>query len=188
MTSNPIKHPLIGLMGPAGGGKDTAADFIMEHRAVIKRAYAKPLYDMVNAFFSDYGIIPKWHDREWKEATLPEFGFSPRHMLQQLGTGWGRDLMRKDFWLLPMQRAVKLANTFGRGVVIPDVRFDDEVQFILDNGGFLIYIDSPWAEPVKDHVSNQPVWERHPCWQVKNEYGDVAGTQRKLLVVLDHHG
>ena len=187
MNTRKPKLPLIGLMGAAGAGKDTAADFLLEQVPAIKRAYAKPLYDMLNAFFSDFGIIPKWHDRAWKEAAHPKLGLSPRHMLQQLGTEWGRGL-RSDFWLLPMQRALGLANTFGRGIVIPDVRFDDEAEFILDRGGFLLYIDSPWTEPVKEHVSNQPVWERHTCWLIKNEHGDVKGMHHKLLAALSHHG
>ncbi len=186
---NPIQHnlPLIGLMGPAGAGKDTAADFLLEQRPMIKRAYAKPLYDMINAFFADMNIRTQWENRVWKEAVHPDLGLSPRHMLQQLGTEWGRG-MRPDFWLIPMQRAITRANAYLRGVVISDVRFDDEAKLITESGGFLIYMDSPWVEPVKDHVSNQPVWERHECWHIKNEHGDVEGMHHKLIAALKHHG
>jgi hypothetical protein len=184
---NQMKHlPLIGIMGPAGAGKDTAADYLLERCPAIKRAMAKPLYDMVNAFFADVGIIPKWHDRAWKEGLLPGFDVSPRHMLQQCGTEWGRGL-RPDFWHLPMLRAIASAKVYLRGVVIPDVRFDDEAELVLENGGFLLHIDSPWVEPVKDHISNQPVWERFPCWVIKNEHGDLPGMRRKLDAALSHY-
>ncbi len=121
---------LIGLCGPAGAGKNTVAEFLTDCRQI---AFADPLYECVSTIT---GIpVSRLQDREVKEAVLPWLGKSPRQMLQSLGTEWGRDTIHSEIWIrIAMERA-KAELAAGRGVVITDVRFDNEAQAIVAAGG-----------------------------------------------------
>jgi hypothetical protein len=55
-------------------------------------------------------------------------------LLQTLGTEWGRGTVHPEIWIrIAMERAAQHL-TFN-GVVITDVRFDNEAQAIIDAGG-----------------------------------------------------
>jgi hypothetical protein len=52
-----------------------------------------------------------------------------------MGTEWGRDSIHPEIWVrIAMERAVPHLAT-GRGVVVTDVRFDNEAQAIINAGG-----------------------------------------------------
>jgi hypothetical protein len=126
---------LIGLCGPAGAGKNTVAEFLTDSDGctLVQMAFADPLYECVSTIT---GLpVAKLKDRDVKETILPWLGKSPRQMLQTLGTEWGRGTVHPEIWIrITMERA-KPEMTVGRGVVITDVRFDNEAQAIIDAGG-----------------------------------------------------
>ncbi len=83
-------------------------------------------------------------------------GFSYRHLMQTLGTEWGRDTLAPSFWLRIAQMKLDEARRQGAHVVISDVRYENEAEFICRNGGHLVRITRPTAEgarPVRDHSS-----------------------------------
>jgi len=125
---------LIGLCGPAGAGKNTVADFITDSNGgpFAQIAFADPLYECVSAIT---GLsVSRLKDRGVKEAVIPWLGKSPRQLLQTLGTEWGRGTVHPEIWIrIAMERAAQHL-TFN-GVVITDVRFDNEAQAIIDAGG-----------------------------------------------------
>jgi hypothetical protein len=82
--------------------------------------------------------------------------FSPRIMLQNLGTEWGREVVDKDIWVNKMVNTAEqvLAGTeYSRetgltdqqlskpsGVVVSDVRFDNELDVLKKIGGKVVRV------------------------------------------------
>jgi len=143
---------IIGLTGKAGCGKDTAAEGLQYHLNFHRFAFADPIKEMVATLL---GVsVTKWEDREWKETPLLSFGVSPRRMAQTLGTEWGRSL-DKDFWVKTLEHRLynRASMVHHSRVVITDVRFDNEAEWIVSRGGIIIEVVRPGATAVEAHAS-----------------------------------
>lgn len=169
---------LIGLCGHAGAGKDAAAHRLVSLHGFERYALADPIRSMLGTLFSDLGIdCASIFERHLKESEIPELGVSPRHLMQTLGTEWGRHL-RDDFWL----RAAELTLGLHPGgtpihdrLVISDVRFPNEAAWIESKGGFVVRVLRSSAEPVARHESEQHIEAIVPWARIDNN-----GTLRDL--------
>ena len=56
--SAPLPPLVLGLCGPAGAGKGTAAAYLQDAYAFVPIAFADPLLDMLGATFEDYKHLP----------------------------------------------------------------------------------------------------------------------------------
>lgn len=141
---------IIGLTGRAGSGKDTLASYLVVHHGFTQLAYADPIRDMLELGMG----IESHHLREDKESLIPWLGVSGRHLMQTLGTEWGRDLIRQDLWrLLLMRRLDRLQEETDR-FVISDLRFENEAAFLRDQlGGVVWHIERHHVAPVRAHSS-----------------------------------
>jgi hypothetical protein len=144
---------LIGIAGRAGSGKDTAGARLVEQHGFRQYAFADPIRAMLGAL----GAFPAADliDRDAKEATIDWLGKSPRQMAQTLGTEWGRELVHPQLWVLMAQRRWEAFRSIGESLVITDVRFENEVNWIKDQGGVVIYLDRPGVASVSAHASEQ---------------------------------
>jgi hypothetical protein len=145
---------LIGLVGRAGAGKSTVAGMMAEHYAFTELALAEPIAEMVHALFGMAGIDGAWAaERALKEEpTL--LGFSYRHLAQSLGTEWGRGLA-PDFWLRVLALRLNSPALQDENVVISDVRFPNEAEFITLCGGVLVRVLRSTTPQVRTHSSEQ---------------------------------
>jgi len=134
---------IIGLVGFIGSGKGTVGD-ILEQKGFIKDSFAKPLKDACAVMFGwsrellegDTEMSRKWReqpDSYWSEKFGREF--TPREALQKMGTEAGRDVFHKDIWVISLLNRAK-----GKDVVVTDVRFQNEIKYIQDNGGIVIRV------------------------------------------------
>lgn len=151
---------IIGLCGAAGAGKGTAAEALGEC-GLLEMAFADALYTAV-ANITGYSVL-ELKDREFKETPIPWLGGrSPRHLLQTLGTEWGRNMICADIWVSATMRHIDhLRGVLTTGVVISDVRFDNEARAIRARGGVVWEVRRPGAscldEPAALHESEQGV-------------------------------
>lgn len=85
-------------------------------------------------------------DFGWDEAKgIPEV----RRFLQRLGTDAVRTHLGDDAWVLAFDRA----RNRSVDTVATDVRFPNEAEYIVRNGGLVIRIDRPGVGPVNGHAS-----------------------------------
>lgn len=127
---------IIGICGAAGAGKDTVA-MRLRDRGFFRVSFADPLYEMVSAMTGMR--VEELADRGRKEQEIDWLGRSPRQLLQSLGTEWGRQCVGEDVWIRIAMRTAASCSL----AVIPDVRFDNEAEAILDAGGVVWRVVRP---------------------------------------------
>lgn len=144
---------LIGIAGRAGSGKDTAGAHLVENHGFQQYAFADPIRAMLGAL----GAFPAGDliNRDTKEMVIDWLGKSPRQMAQTLGTEWGRELVHPKLWILMAQRRWDAAKAATQSLVITDVRFANEADWIRSQGGQVIGLDRPGIEVVSAHASEQ---------------------------------
>ena len=143
--------PLIGIAGRARSGKDTVANFIVAAIGGYRYSFADPIRAMLAPLGVDMSD-PYWQAR--KEEPIPALGVSPRRMMQTLGTEWGRQLINPDLWLIMAHQRL-LQN--GPGMIISDVRFDNEAAWIRKHGGRIIHVIRPDTKAVEAHASEDGI-------------------------------
>ena len=138
---------LLGLNGPPGCGKDTAADYLVAKHGFTRVAFADPI--RVAALGLDPFVGPGVRLSEivsaygWDQAkrSWPEV----RRVLQVLGTEAGREIHGDQVWVArAFQRIDDLPA--GAPVVVPDVRFGNEAVAIRSGGGYIINLRRPHSE------------------------------------------
>jgi len=134
---------LIGIAGKARSGKDSIAEYLVDFFNAHRYALADPLKEACSVAF---GIpLHKFYEAEFKE-TIDEFWqLSPREIAQRFGTECMREQFREDFWL---KRALfeleDVAYNEDRDYfVIPDIRFENEADWIRERGGELWHVVRP---------------------------------------------
>lgn len=162
---------IIGICGAAGAGKDTVAMRLVNAHGFRRIAFADPLYEMVEAFTGLHEELLR--DRATKEAEIGWIGKSPRHLLQTLGTEWGRKHVSEDIWI---KIALQRARQSGL-VTIPDVRFDNEAEAIRAAGGSVWLVERPCAScldsSTASHASERGISAHFIDDVIKND-GDLS--------------
>lgn len=154
---------LIGLIGYKGSGKSEVAK-LLETQGFVRLPFAAPIKNMVSAL----GLTDRQIHGSQKETPMPElFGFTPRHIMQTLGTEWGRSL-HPGFWT----NCWRLKYVPGRLTVVDDVRFPNEAEMLLSLGGHLWRVDRPGVTRSSDHESEAYV-ETLPHHRIIRNDGDL---------------
>ena len=73
----------VGILGKKGSGKDTLADYLVEHNGFIKYSFADPVKNIVNILFN---LSDTQVNGYLKETVDERWGLSPRVILQRFGT------------------------------------------------------------------------------------------------------
>ncbi|MDE2099185.1 MAG: hypothetical protein KGL39_18165 [Patescibacteria group bacterium] len=155
---------LIGISGKAAAGKDTTADFIVASYGAVKMSLADEIKRTAKRFWGFqnaqlWGASEKRQERPLGKPNAP----TARHACQQLGTEVAR-LIDRDVWInLLLGNAANLQqynlkyfpaeglkpnlhydhSVYIPYVVVPDVRYQNEMDAIKANGGYLIRIVRP---------------------------------------------
>lgn len=161
---------LIGIAGKARSGKDTAAAYLVAQHGLIKYSFADPMKDGLKTMF---GLTDEHMNGSLKETEITWLGVSPRRLMQTLGTEWGREIIRPDLWVMLAQRQwdrVKwpTEDTFHGGMIVPDIRFEEEAEFIRRNGGLVIHLFRDELETVEAHKSEAGVRFMDGDWLIEN--------------------
>lgn len=143
---------LIALSGLKGSGKDTAADYLVAKYSFTKVSFAEALRQMLLIIDPEISFEDMWglncrrlsqivREEGWDSAKrrFPEV----RRLMQVTGTEAVRMIFGEDAWInIVARRYPDLADDSTR-YVITDCRFDNEVEFVRNQGGVLVWIDRP---------------------------------------------
>ena len=183
--------PLIGISGIKKSGKDTSANFLIERYGLVKKSFAEPLKKACKELFylSDTQLYGSQEEKEAPDEIW--FGCSARKILQFVGTDLLRDQLNKimpelgeDIFVynfkLWYENELKNKNT--PHIIISDVRFQNEVDYIKKLGGIIIRINRPEVESNDMHPSEI---------QIKNLIGvdydvDNSNTLNMLYQEINH--
>jgi len=141
--------PIIGILGVAGSGKTLVSRHLVEHYGYTRTRFADPLKRMLKF---GLGLTDDEVDGDAKMRPIADFGgCTPRHMMQTLGTEWGRRTVHPEIWINVWKREVQ---KITGAIVVDDVRFPNEAALIKEMGGTLWRIYRPGLNTM-DHASER---------------------------------
>lgn len=148
---------IIGLCGVAGAGKNSVAEHLVVNHDFDAMSFSEPLYAALAAMFEV--PVEELEDRDLKERPIPWLNRSPRELLQELGTGWGRQRIHEDVWVLVAARRLDALRRLNHAakVVFCDVRFANEAEWLLRQGGVLWEVYGRRAYGVRSHISESGI-------------------------------
>lgn len=148
-----MRPPVIAITGPARAGKDTIGSYILNRWGGYRYGFADPLKAMLAAGMGIDFRNPLWVKR--KEDVIPAIGKSPRQLMQTLGTDWGREMVHPDLWVI---LAMDHLRRSGPGMVVTDMRFENEAAWVRKIGGLVIHVRRKDAQKVHEHKSEAGVF------------------------------
>ena len=139
------KMRLIGIAGPARAGKDTLASYLLDNLSDdwSRLSFADPLKAMLSVIGVDC-------NDDAKAVIDDSYGATPRHMIQTLGTEWGRHMIDGDIWVKAFARL-----NAGKCVIVPDVRFENEAALVREHGVLIHLVGRGGIEG--NHASENPI-------------------------------
>ena len=151
---------MIGFLAKKGCGKSTASRYLAKKYGYVEFSFADPLKKGLQHWF---GFSNKQlYEEKGKEEIDPYWGVSPRQVMQYVGTDIVRDKIGSellkgvgnDFWIKRMDK--QLGENPGK-VVISDVRFQNEVDYILSKGGCVVKIERFNKGEEDRHISEKGI-------------------------------
>ena len=139
---------LIGLYSPCpGSGKSTAAAALHQEGWVVA-PFAAPLKAMAAALLEAAGYGPAEVEQllaTGKQKELGRLAGAPtaRHLLQTLGTAWGRERIHPRLWIELWEDRVQSLLAQGLAVVCDDLRTKEEMAAIRALGGQVWVVERP---------------------------------------------
>ncbi len=154
---------IIGVVGYIGSGKGTVGDILVRDHGYRRFAFADALKDAVATIFLwPRGLLEGDSNasRTFRETVDPwwshKLGYevTPRLILQKMGTEACRHGIADNIWITALEKRIH----GYEDVVITDVRFPNEIDFIRSAGGVLIRV-SRGADPTTEELSKMHVSE-----------------------------
>jgi hypothetical protein len=105
---------------------------------------------------------------DWDDAkTHRIYGFEVRRLLQKLGTEVVRESYGANAWVDVVAR--QIAEEKPQRAVLTDVRFDNEAEWLGEQGGLVVQITRPGVGPVNNHKSDAGISEHLVSVTVDND-------------------
>lgn len=152
---------LIGVTGRKKSGKDTIGKYLINEHGFVRVAFADSLKKACKEIF---GLTNKQlYDDQIKEIVDRYWKHSPREILQNVGTELFRIELPKlckfiddDIWIRSVDRKIRKLRKRGyTKIVVTDVRFDNELDYIKKMKGYTWKVSRPSL--LKDVDPNIPV-------------------------------
>jgi hypothetical protein len=165
-----MTHPLIGLTGRKRSGKDTFAARLVDAHGYTRLAFADALREAALAldpiiemhWFGEVRLSEVVERDGWEQAKAePEV----RRTLQRFGVGIRK--LDPDFWL---RVVAERAEWISGPVVVTDVRFTNEADWIEREEGHLVRIERPGLDTSDTHESETALDDRETRFRVVNDH------------------
>lgn len=177
---------IVGIVGHAGEGKDTAAQYLVDSLEFRRRAFADPVRELAEK------IVPRFCTQdyiagspEWLAAWDDVKRNNPevRELLQNVGEGV-RAVFGKRAWIEAMDEY--LVRWEPTHLVIPDVRKLIEAEWVKDMGGEVWAVTRKGFGPVNGHESEAEIDEVKALADlVLGNDGTIANLHRGVEYVVE---
>ena len=159
--------PVVGIYSPTPrSGKSVVAAELYFNFGYSLEKFAACLKGMATLVLTGLGMTTEQardvleDDRKDRPLALLN-GRTPRHLLQTLGTEWGRDMIYPELWVdIAKRTAFDSVQKLQRPVVFDDMRFPNEFDMVKDIGGYTIKIVRPHADGHHRHASEGALDEK----------------------------
>lgn len=174
---------IIGVAGKARSGKDTVANLLRSKiHGTYRYSFATPIKLMVEAL-PGMPLHQTLEDEGRKEEIIPDLGRSYRYLWQTLGTEWGRHQVHPDIWLICAGRWLAV---HGPGMIVGDVRFENEADWIRSQGGCIVHVVREGCATIEGSATHQSevgieskysdytLWNTGTVGQLSGAVGDLV--------------
>jgi hypothetical protein len=183
---------IIGLVGYIGSGKGTVGDILVREHGYRQFAFADALKDATAQIFlwprglleGDSEASRAFRERVdvWWSHKLG-YEVTPRLILQKMGTEACRNGIADNIWIAALEKRIQGYDD----VVISDVRFPNEIDFVRSAGGVIVRVkrgEDPSIEArAKMHVSETAWNDTVPDILIENE-GTIDDLKSKVKSIL----
>jgi hypothetical protein len=150
------KTQITGFMGVIGGGKDYNA-LKLQNAGWTRYAFAHAMRRVCEILFGWKNLFDDAEYEKFKKTflyfTADGEEINGRIFLQRIGTEVGRKLLGENTWVNAL--ALRVQREEPKKIVIPDVRFMNEAEWILSQGGEIFFCNyaSDRYDSQNPHVS-----------------------------------
>ena len=176
---------LIVMLGKKHSGKDASLENTSLYKYTMKMAHTLKL--MVNCLLFDLGFSGT-DQLEMLEGSAKEvqqddlFGKNCRHLMQTLGTEWGRKHIHGDLWNLVFLK--KYNRSIASTVIITDCRFPNEYELLKELGATFIRITRPSLVSTDEHISETALDGFPVDHEIIND-GTIEDLQNKVGAIIN---
>lgn len=197
---------IIGIRGQIGSGKDTFAELLAKNSQtdVERYAFADKLRDVTEmitgAKMTKMENLPFFntvynYTQDQKNEFLPVWNKTIGSCLQIIGTDAMRNNFDDDVWVKSLFETYgKSCLDAGHILVIPDVRFPNEADYILDRGGMVISLTGDPMNIRKNsnrnlnHISETALNKYKRFTEiVDNSVPDLAIFEKKVVEIIKRY-
>lgn len=176
---------IIAFTGARGVGKTSVCKELVKNgnAEYIIESFATPIKNMLIAMgLTDHFV----NHPEGKQDPIPWLnGVSGRELMQTLGTSWGRELVADDVWLRAMnQRLIKYLGK-NKIILIDDLRFDNEAEFIIRQGGYIISLTRDGIDYTNEHSTETPISSDYLSFNDSIDAGDLTKAREIIETLIN---
>jgi hypothetical protein len=196
MLNNKCK--IVGIHGRSGSGKDTIANYIREKYKYEKAGFADPLKWVCAELFLENPA--EFFSEEGKREVMPFWGITRRAALQFVGTELVREHLGTmqglkgggyNHWIRCMEKRIQ--EDAISHLVINDLRFQNEADWVYNNDGVLLVVKRPDAPKLESgipahsseaSISTQPekTWLIDNSSTIENLYTQIDKFMNSMLI------
>jgi hypothetical protein len=189
-----IVNNLIAFCGRKRVGKDVATGCLIKEYGFEQYAFANPLKLACQEIFM---LNEEQMDGCLKEVVDPEWGVSPRHLFQRIGTEIFRNQITKvfpemeeignNFWVYRFKLWYKkqLEKNPNIRVVLSDVRFQNEADVVKELGGIVIKIQRDTKLNTDSHASEKNIDNIKTDYIIENN-GTIEQYHEKVKKLIEN--
>ena len=178
----------IGLGHYSETGKDTFADFLVTRLisrgiTAVKKPFAWKLKQICHSLYGwDGHRQPAYYDtpegRKARHVKLPNVGKTPLELWISMGTDAVRDNVYDRTWLDYLLKSKHDEQV----IIIPDVRFPNEADSVLDAGGYLVKVIRPGYGP-RDTVPDRALLNYTRWNRIIGEQGTIEALEHEAILM-----
>lgn len=177
---------IVGLCGKKRSGKSSVAKYLVEEKGFYEISWAFPLKEIIGRELFGLNDDQLYGPEVAREAVIPEWGMSPRQILQLVGTECFRKVIRDDFWVVLGKKRLKEFADRNWNVVISDCRFPNEMEALRELGGITVRIVRNDQISTDPHPSENSLDEYKTDYTLTAESGHLASLFRQIERVIEH--